>query len=93
MSASLSSASDASSSVLEVGVRYLRPALYDDVITVETSLTEKPIVRIRLDYRITRGETVLATGHTVHAFIDTNNEPVRPPAAFTEAVNRWFAKA
>lgn len=76
--------------VLEVNVRYLRPALYDDVLTVETTLTEKPSVRIRLEYRVVRGDTVLATGHTMHAFLNHQNEPVRPPPEFIAAVNRWF---
>lgn len=76
--------------VLEVSVRYLRPALYDDLIVVETVLNERPTIRVTLDYRITRGETLLATGRTVHAFLNHQNEPVRPPAAFVEAVKRWF---
>ena len=79
--------------VIEVNVRYIRPALYDDVVTIETSMREKPILRIRLDYRLLRGDTLLATGQTMHAFIDRRNEPVRPPRAFVEAVNRWFSRA
>lgn len=79
--------------VLEVGVSYVRPALYDDVVRIETTMRERPIVRIRLDYRLIRGETLLATGHTMHAFINRNNEPVRPPAAFVEAVRQWFERA
>ena len=55
-------------------------------------MTERPILRIRLDYRLLRGVTLLATGHTMHAFIDRRNEPVRPPRAFVEAVNRWFSR-
>lgn len=79
--------------VLEVNVRYLRPALYDDVITVETTLAEKPSVRVRLEYRILRDDTLLATGRTAHAFLNHQNEPVRPPADFLEAVSRWFRPA
>ncbi len=77
--------------VLEVNVRYARPALYDDVITIETSLPEKPLLRIRLEYRLLRGEVTLATAHTVHAFLNHRNEPVRPPPAFVEAVRHWFS--
>lgn len=77
--------------VLEVNVRYLRPALYDDVLTIESVLAEKPTVRIRLDYRVLRGDLLLATGHTMHAFLNHQNEPVRPPAEFLAAVSRWFA--
>lgn len=77
--------------VLEVGMRYHRPALYDDVVAIESTLAEKPLLRIRIDYRLTRGDTLLATGHSVHAFLDHSNQPVRPPASFVEAVARFFA--
>jgi acyl-CoA thioester hydrolase len=78
--------------VIEVSVRYIRPALYDDIVTIETTMAERPVLRIRLDYRLLRGDTLLATGFTMHAFINAQNEPVRPPRAFVEAVNRWFAQ-
>ncbi len=77
--------------VLEVGVRYLRPALYDDVVTVATTLRERPILRIRLDYEIRRGADLLATGFTLHAFIDPNGRPVRPPPAFAARMAAVFA--
>lgn len=67
--------------VLEVSAKYMRPALYDDVITIVTTLTEKPLLRIRLEYEVRRGDELLATGHTVHAFIDREGKPVRPPAS------------
>lgn len=77
--------------VLEVNVSYKRPALYDDVVTIETTMAEKPIVRIRLEYRLLRGAELLATAHTVHAFINFKNEAVRPPPDFAVAVKKWFA--
>jgi acyl-CoA thioester hydrolase len=67
--------------VLEVGAKYFRPALYDDTITIITTLREKPLLRIRLEYEVRRGDELLATGYTVHAFIDREGKPVRPPAA------------
>ncbi len=77
--------------VLEVGVKYLRPARYDDLITVTTSLKEKPLLRIRLDYEVRRGEELLVTGFTVHGFITKQGAPVRPPAAFTEKMREMFS--
>ena len=67
--------------VLEVALKYLRPARYDDLVTVVTRLTERPLLRIRLEYEVRRGEELLATGYSVHAFIDLQGRPVRPPAA------------
>jgi acyl-CoA thioester hydrolase len=67
--------------VLEVSAKYLRPAVYDDTITIVTRLPDKPLLRIRLEYEVRRGEELLATGYTVHAFIDRTGKPVRPPAS------------
>jgi acyl-CoA thioester hydrolase len=67
--------------VLEVSLKYLRPARYDDLVTIVTRLNERPLLRIRLEYEVRRGEELLATGYSVHAFIDLQGRPVRPPAA------------
>lgn len=77
--------------VLEVGCKYLRPARYDDTITIVTTLKEKPLLRIRLDYEVLRGEEKLVTGFTTHGFINKSGEPVRPPAIFSERMRELFA--
>lgn len=76
--------------VLEVAAKYLRPAVYDDTLTIVTAMREKPLLRIRLDYEVRRGDELLATGETVHAFIDLQGRPVRPPATMVAAMNRLF---
>jgi acyl-CoA thioester hydrolase len=76
--------------VVEVGVKYFRPALYDDTVTVITQLRERPLLRIRLDYEVRRGDELLVTGFTVHTFINPAGEPVRPPAAYTEKMRALF---
>ena len=76
--------------VVEVGVKYFRPALYDDTITVITQLRERPLLRIRLDYEVRRGDELLVTGFTVHTFINPAGEHVRPPAAYTEKMRELF---
>jgi acyl-CoA thioester hydrolase len=70
--------------VLEVAAKYLRPARYDDTLEVVTVLRDKPLVRIRLEYEVRRGEELLATGMTVHAFVDKEGGIVRPPAWVVE---------
>lgn len=76
--------------VLEVSAKYLRPAVYDDSLTIITTMREKPLLRIRLEYEVRRGDELLATGETVHAFIDLQGRPVRPPAMMVAAMNRLF---
>ena len=76
--------------VLEVAVKYLRPALYDDTLTVVATIREKPLLRIRIEYEIFRGEELLVTGQTAHAFCDTKGQPTRPPAAFVAKMAEAF---
>ena len=76
--------------VLEVGVKYLKPAFYDDTLTIVTTLDEKPGFRVQLAYKVLRGDELLATGHTAHAFIDREGRPVRPPPHFTQRMNELF---
>ena len=79
--------------VLELSVKYLRPAVYDDVVTIVTTLRDKPLLRIELEYEVKRGEERLATARTVHAFIDKTGRPVRPPANVVDVFNKAFNAA
>lgn len=79
--------------VLEVSAKYLRPARYDDVLTIVTTLRERPILRIKLDYEVYRDDVLLATGQTVHAFIDKSGKPVRPPEKAVAVLAKAFGVA
>ena len=77
--------------VLEVSAKYLRPAVYDDTLVIQTTISERPLLRIRLDYEVRRGDELLATGTSVHAFVDREGKPVRPPAWAAEMIGKAFA--
>lgn len=77
--------------VVELGTKFLKPALYDDTVTIITRLKERPLLRIRLEYEVRRGDELLVTGFTVHAFINKAGEPVRPPPGFAEKMRARFA--
>ncbi len=55
--------------MIEAHVRYHAPARYDDVIRVEPRVTELKGATLRFEYRITKGDELLAEGWTVHACI------------------------
>src|SRR5882724_7049374 len=76
--------------VLEIAAKYFRPAVYDDALTIVTTLREKPLLRIRLEYEVLRGEELLATGWSLHAFIDLQGKPVRPPAGVAARMAKVF---
>ena len=77
--------------VLEVSAKYLRPAVYDDTVEIVTTIRERPLLRVRLEYEVRRGEELLATGTSVHAFVDTKGCPVRPPPWAAELIGNAFA--
>jgi acyl-CoA thioester hydrolase len=60
--------------VAEAKVNYKRPARYDDVIMVETRMGELGRASLRFDYRILRGDDLLALGHTVHACVSRDGD-------------------
>jgi acyl-CoA thioester hydrolase len=65
--------------VTEAHVDYRASARYDDLLTVETSLTALRRVSARFDYRVIREGTLLASGHTVHACLDPSGRIQRMP--------------
>lgn len=67
--------------VVEARCRYLRPARYDDVLIVRTSLGAFGPATLAFEYEVVRrtdGE-VLARGTTLHAAIDRTGRPRRIP--------------
>ena len=60
--------------VSEAKLSYKRPARYDDVITVEARLGDLGRVSLRFDYRVVRGEEILALGHTTHVCVSRSGD-------------------
>ena len=67
--------------VIEAHARYIKPALYDDVIEVRTRVTSLTGVRIAFSYEVHRdGDAApLATGSTSHAAVNAHGKPRRLP--------------
>ena len=67
--------------VVNLSLKFIKPALYDDLITVKTILKKKPSVRIEFDYLISNEKNeILAEANTTLAFMDANRKrPVKCP--------------
>lgn len=63
----------------EAYLKYLKPALYDDLLTIETVIGFVKRASSRFDYTIYRGEDILVQGYTIHACLDKENRIVRFP--------------
>jgi acyl-CoA thioester hydrolase len=78
--------------VVENWSKYIAAAKYDDLLTIVTTLREKPGVRIKFEYEIFNEEKKLIhQGKTLLVFIDkTTNRPCRPPEAMAKLLARFF---
>ena len=74
--------------VTEVNCRYANSARYDDVVRIETELTELGRASLSFSYRIARDadHDLLATGRTKHACIDHAGKVARIPASLLDAL-------
>jgi acyl-CoA thioester hydrolase len=65
--------------VVEATVQYRTSSRFDDLLTVETTLTKLRTVSLDYGYRIRRGETLIAEGSTRLAAIDAQHKLLRIP--------------
>ena len=67
--------------VVECQARYRASARYDDLIVIETTVTEVRPVACRFSYRILRkaDQQLLVEGYTVNAAVNERGRPVRFP--------------
>ena len=80
--------------VIEVGCRYLRPARYDDLLKVETRISELTPVQIRFDYRLGLDrDRLLAEGFTRHAFVGRDGKAMNLRKRHTDIWEWLISKA
>ncbi|UII75578.1 acyl-CoA thioesterase [Flagellimonas sp. HMM57] len=75
--------------VISLQIKYKKSALYDDLITVETTIKKPPLVKIEFDYKIyNESQELLAEANTVLAFMDRKtNRPVKCPNHILEKLD------
>jgi len=78
--------------VLELKCKYIKPALYDQVITVKTIIKTLPGVRIFFEYELyNEKEELINIGSTTLVFVDMKkNKPTNPPENFMEKLSVFF---
>jgi len=76
--------------VIEAHCKYKRPAHYEDLLHIQTEVTEMRGASLRFTYTVRRGpfpvQDVLAHGFTRHAVIGPDGRPMRIPDFVRELV-------
>ncbi|MEM1138147.1 MAG: thioesterase family protein [Bacteroidota bacterium] len=78
--------------VLNSCSKYMLPAKYDELITLKTTITSLPKVKIHFQYKIlNEQQKLIHTGETTLAFIKKDTlKPCRVPSEIIDLLNPYF---
>lgn len=78
--------------VTHMSCRYLKPATYDEVITITTCIKNWPKAKVTFHYELHNPQNELInTGETTLVFIDRKRDrPVKAPDFFIQALSRYL---
>jgi acyl-CoA thioester hydrolase len=78
--------------VLELKCKYLKPALYDEEITVKVIMDKMPGIRIHFRYELyNEKEELINTGETLLVFVSMKtNRPCLPSGEFLDSLKPFF---
>ena len=78
--------------VSEANIKWRRPAKFEDVLTVETRVTQVRAASANMIQRIFRAEELLAEVEMTAAFLSADGRPKRQPEAWRTAFATIFQK-
>jgi len=75
--------------VAELNVKYIKPSFYDDLITIKTTITKTPSVKIEFDYEIyNESNELLTIAYTKLVFVNKSTmKPRYCPEELLEKIN------
>ena len=74
--------------VIEAYANYRKGAYFEQEIIIEIFIPEIPKAKLKIKYNVHPKESdeILATGFTVHAFMNTSGRPIKAPAFIVEKI-------
>lgn len=79
--------------VIEAKVKYKNAARYDDLLEIESTVSELFSPRVHVDYIIRNQNTgnIVAEGYTSHIFMKNDTfKAVRPPKVYLDTLKPYF---
>ena len=80
--------------VVECKMKYLKPARYDELLTVKVTIPKKPGVKILFTYEIANEDgKIVNTGETTLVFVDMKSgSPIYMPDIMKELFSPYFKR-
>jgi acyl-CoA thioester hydrolase len=77
--------------VIQMESKFIKPAKYDDLLTIKTTIRQKPAIRIQFEYEVRNEENVLlTTGSTTLVFVNSSNNKLTHCPDFLEQSLKAF---
>ena len=77
--------------IIDIGCKFKKPAYYDDLLTIRTTVARVTHVKIVHEYHVFRDGVLLAEGHSTLACVDREGKPQALPAILDLSVSRPVA--
>lgn len=81
--------------LIEAGVKFRAPALYDDLLEVEAIVKRIDTPKVHIEYAVRKqgSDEVIAEGFTTHVFMRmSSKKAVRPPKIYLDVLRPYFEK-
>lgn len=78
--------------ILDMYSKFIKPAFYNQTLTVKSFVRDLPTVRLKVDYEIYNdANELINTGYTTLVFVNKETRrPCQPPQNFMEQVRQYF---
>ncbi|MDQ3047085.1 MAG: acyl-CoA thioesterase [Bacteroidota bacterium] len=78
--------------VYTCNIKYMKPAFYDDLLVIKTTIKNLPSTRITFDYEIyNQKNELLNQAETTLVFVNMKtNRPCQAPESFLEKISAFF---
>jgi acyl-CoA thioester hydrolase len=76
--------------VVDLNMKYLVPARYDEILRVECHVLERPTSRLKFAFRIMHKDVLLVKAEVCLAFVDANTgRPRRAPEGLVVSLEKY----
>ena len=71
---------------------FKKGAKFEDVLIIRSALNEKPRSTLKISYLVNLKKTneLLASGYSVHAFVNSLGKPIKPPKNILDCLKKQF---
>lgn len=78
--------------VVDFHITYKKPAFYDDLLTIKTTIVKNPVTKIEFQYEMFNAAgDLLNRAETILVFVDIKSgKPCKAPAYFIEKLSPFF---